>query len=316
MSVASVQNDPFAYLDQAYQGANNEVRYTSVEKTTAEAPSDAAAGTEEDSTALFGEDGFGFDDFLDIINPLQHIPVISNLYREFTGDELSPGARMIGGGIFGGGVGLASSVINSAIEMQTGKDIGGHVIGLFTSDDETSPAPQAVAEVTGLSSASVADTQAPSPVLQAASVAAVNNAPVAATGPANKVLPVINEGVRSSAPNDASNVPEPKLFMGLEWKGGAPNIGDNIKQLETLQKKNLSESQMNEIFKAFGSAAPVQPQTEVKPVSLTTKPADPLAAKQEPSPQPHTNLYAAPADAAVRTPVDLGQSFQYLDTAV
>ncbi|WP_169543772.1 hypothetical protein [Sneathiella aquimaris] len=315
MSVASVQNDPFAYLDQAYQGANNEVRYTSVEKTTAEAPSDAAAGTEEETTALFGEDGFGFDDFLDIINPLQHIPVISNLYREFTGDELSPGARMIGGGIFGGGVGLASSVINSAIEMQTGKDIGGHVIGLFTSDDETAPAPQAVADVTGQPSTAATDRQAPSPLLQAASLAAVNTAPVGAPGPASKALPV-NEEVRPSTPTDASNVPEPKLFMGLEWKGGAPNIGDNIKQLETLQKKNLSESQMNEIFKAFGSAAPVQPETEVKPVSLTTKPADPLASKQEPSAQPHTNLYTPPVDAAVRTPVDLGQSFQYLDTAV
>ncbi|MGB6086494.1 MAG: hypothetical protein WBF74_07845, partial [Parvibaculum sp.] len=31
---------------------------------------------------------FGFSDFLDVINPLQHIPIVSSIYRELTGDEL------------------------------------------------------------------------------------------------------------------------------------------------------------------------------------------------------------------------------------
>ncbi|MBT5663730.1 MAG: hypothetical protein HOJ06_00205, partial [Rhodospirillaceae bacterium] len=47
-------------------------------------------------SAFFGEDGLTFGDVLDIINPLQHIPVVSTLYRELTGDEISPGARMAG----------------------------------------------------------------------------------------------------------------------------------------------------------------------------------------------------------------------------
>jgi hypothetical protein len=42
-----------------------------------------------EDTGFFGEDGFGFDDFLDIINPLQHLPPISLVYRELTGDEIS-----------------------------------------------------------------------------------------------------------------------------------------------------------------------------------------------------------------------------------
>ncbi|MBT5013959.1 MAG: hypothetical protein HON02_05865, partial [Rhodospirillaceae bacterium] len=40
-----------------------------------------------DQFHAFGADGFTFLDFLDIINPLQHIPVVGSLYRDMTGDE-------------------------------------------------------------------------------------------------------------------------------------------------------------------------------------------------------------------------------------
>src|SRR3546814_6236130 len=43
-----------------------------------------------------------FGDFLDIINPLQHIPLVSTLYRAITGDEISPHARILGATLFGG----------------------------------------------------------------------------------------------------------------------------------------------------------------------------------------------------------------------
>ena len=49
---------------------------------------------------IFGDDGFTFLDFLDIINPLHHIPVIGTLYREMTDDSLDPGSRVIGGTLF------------------------------------------------------------------------------------------------------------------------------------------------------------------------------------------------------------------------
>ena len=45
---------------------------------------------------LFGDDGFTFLDFLDIINPLQHIPVVSTIYRDLTGDTLDYGSRVAG----------------------------------------------------------------------------------------------------------------------------------------------------------------------------------------------------------------------------
>ena len=84
--------------------------------------------------AFFGDDGFGFDDFLDLINPLQHIPIVSSIYRELTGDTISEGARILGGAIFGGPIGFASAIGNSMIKQATGKDVGELAISLFDSD--------------------------------------------------------------------------------------------------------------------------------------------------------------------------------------
>ena len=63
-------------------------------------------------SSFVGDDGLGFADLLDVINPLQHIPVIANLYRAITGDQISPPARMAGGTLFGGPIGFVSSLVN------------------------------------------------------------------------------------------------------------------------------------------------------------------------------------------------------------
>ena len=47
--------------------------------------------------SLFSADGLTFRDVLDMINPLQHLPVVSNIYRAITEDELSAGSRLVGG---------------------------------------------------------------------------------------------------------------------------------------------------------------------------------------------------------------------------
>ena len=83
----------------------------------------------------FGSDGFTFADLLDIINPLQHIPIISTLYRSITGDELGAIPRMLGGALFGGPIGLAASAASAVIEGATGKDPGEHILALFDGDE-------------------------------------------------------------------------------------------------------------------------------------------------------------------------------------
>ena len=70
------------------------------------------------------KDGFSFWDFIDIINPLQHIPIVGSIYRAITGDEIGNSARIAGGALFGGPIGLAMGAANAVIENKTGKDAG------------------------------------------------------------------------------------------------------------------------------------------------------------------------------------------------
>ncbi len=116
---------------------------------------------------FFGKDGFNFFDFLDIINPLQHIPILSGLYRKITGDEISPAARRIGGGLFGGPIGFAAAVANVAVEDASGTDIGGHVfqiVGNGGQEPDTSLVQVAGADTFGVGAGSGADA---SPAAQA-----------------------------------------------------------------------------------------------------------------------------------------------------
>lgn len=76
----------------------------------------------------FGDDGLTFEDVLDVINPLQHIPVISSLYREWTGDAIDPVARIAGGALFGGVVGIISSLVNVIVDEISGSDVGAHAL--------------------------------------------------------------------------------------------------------------------------------------------------------------------------------------------
>ncbi len=107
--------------------------------TQSKANGGASFDTEGLEKSLFGKDGFTFHDLLDVINPLQHLPVVSTLYRKFTGDEISPASRVAGGGLFGGVIGLAGSLFNVAVEKATGADVGGHVVALVTGEDIPSP---------------------------------------------------------------------------------------------------------------------------------------------------------------------------------
>ncbi len=86
--------------------------------------------------ARTGDDGFSFGDLVDILNPLQHIPVVSSLYRRLTGDEISGVSRVAGGALFGGWIGGAASVANAMLERVTGDDLGGHITTAFLGDGE------------------------------------------------------------------------------------------------------------------------------------------------------------------------------------
>ena len=79
-----------------------------------------------------------FDAALDAVNPLQHIPGVSSVYRAASGDEINPLASMAGGFLFGGPIGLGVGAASSFIEILTGKSPAEHAMALLEglSDDK------------------------------------------------------------------------------------------------------------------------------------------------------------------------------------
>ena len=77
-----------------------------------------------------------FGDLLDIINPLQHIPIVGWLYRSLTGDEISGPAKILGGLLFGGPIGFIASIFDAVVAEAMGRDLGETVMAaLFDGGD-------------------------------------------------------------------------------------------------------------------------------------------------------------------------------------
>ncbi len=296
----SVTLSQYAYLDQEFAGASNMRQYQPTSVSTPEIDGDRAV-TDDKDMALFGDDGFGFDDFLDIINPLQHLPVISTLYREFTGDEISPGSRMIGGGVFGGGIGLAASVVNTVIEAETGKDVGGHVMAMFTGGEEGNDGSvlAATETETQLSQNSLApNAEATIAAQEKIAAPSVTKAAHTNTGETHQLAPAnIADG-------------KPVLHMGLEWKGKAPDLHKNIQNAQSTQDKGLSEDQLSRIlgsFKVGKVSKSSLPAVEAQPAAVSMDSQKAAAASK---------IYEKQAQSTAKQGLLISDSFSYMDRLI
>lgn len=114
------QNDILANLEKAQKGKIG--RFDSEVRTAALAyapQTPAPSGAQSD---------FKFGDVVDIVNPLHHLPIVGMVYRGLTDDKIGPMAQIIGGAAFGGPIGAVTGTINAVTQIQTGKDVGDHVM--------------------------------------------------------------------------------------------------------------------------------------------------------------------------------------------
>jgi len=109
--------------------AENNAQTTQTTPETALAYSNGPYGSSTNAP-----EAFGFSDILDMINPLHHIPLVSTLYRNITGDEIKPISKIIGGSVFGGIAGAGSALVNIIIEEETGRDITSNIMHLASGE--------------------------------------------------------------------------------------------------------------------------------------------------------------------------------------
>jgi hypothetical protein len=90
------------------------------------------------------DSGFSFKDLLDIVNPLQHIPVVGTLYRAITGDTIKTFPKIAGDTLYGGIEGFVGSMADTIFEKVTGHNMGDTVLAmvehLFDSSPSDAPA--------------------------------------------------------------------------------------------------------------------------------------------------------------------------------
>ena len=156
------------------------------ENTNLTLSGNAASGTVDSTYSYAGRSRsndvgtatMNFADFVDMINPLQHIPVLSSVYRALTEETINPVSRIAGDALYGGVLGLASAGLSAlgAIgdEVVTANNDGQStsaslVAALFGKDDNqatqiASAAPEKTE--TTQEPTQVASLQTPAPVVQ------------------------------------------------------------------------------------------------------------------------------------------------------
>jgi hypothetical protein len=88
-----------------------------------------------------------FHDVVHALNPLQYLPGVGTIYRAITGDTLPEPLQamgsMIAGGLIGGPVGAAVSVVGSLVQHVTGVSLDGlaheAMVAMGLLDDTPSP---------------------------------------------------------------------------------------------------------------------------------------------------------------------------------
>ncbi|MQP64321.1 hypothetical protein GE253_03085 [Niveispirillum sp. SYP-B3756] len=98
-------------------------------RTTQQAMRAEQAGTPSPQKADSKEEGMSFWDVLDVVNPLQHIPIVNKIYQAVTGDTIKTPAKLAGSALFFGPIGLAAAAADAVVEKETGKDMADNVTG-------------------------------------------------------------------------------------------------------------------------------------------------------------------------------------------
>lgn len=193
------------------------------------------------------QESLGFADFIDIINPLQHIPVIGTLYRELTGDTISESARMAGGALWGGPAGLIGALANTITERETGNDIGATALAMARDD---TPATVLDETTTALAAAPMSLDLAPPPESVARFAAAEPHNAAAAQAFSGSAASRLDAFIqRASAVRTADQVPP---------KGPVMAEAD---PLETASRTPSDAKRDGQVVDAQSVALPARPET-------------------------------------------------------
>jgi len=175
-------------------------------KTDATQTASASTTTPSNTKTASTDSGHSFwGDVLDVVNPLQHLPVVGTVYRAITGDQIGDVEKVAGDTLYGGPIGLVSSLADVAFEKITGQDFGSTVmafVGLDHGDSATALAANAP-KTEPAKSAVVASKEATAAPIQLASAMKPRIVPAASPTVAAQPKPVTSQGTSTATPTSS-----------------------------------------------------------------------------------------------------------------
>ncbi len=141
--------------------------FSAIARAPAPTPAQSAAANAAASDAPETNSKSAFDDLLDIVNPLQHIPIVSTIYRAITGDTIHPFEQIAGDTLYGGALGFAGSLADTAFTQIAGKSLGDTVMAMFEGGNDTQVAQAAPAATYLVTPSAQTDVAAAAPPVSA-----------------------------------------------------------------------------------------------------------------------------------------------------
>ena len=114
-------------------------------KISEPSPFATAFQMQESPVQPYGDDDFGFGDVIDMVNPLHHIPIVSNIYQELTGDTIKAPTKIMGASLYGGPVGMLGGIVKAISQEHMGADLTENAMAFASNlkSDLTKTAPKA-----------------------------------------------------------------------------------------------------------------------------------------------------------------------------
>ena len=203
---------------------------------------------------------------VDIVNPLQHIPVVSSIYRRMTGDQISGPAMIAGGALFGGPLGGAMAAANVAMAQESGSYAGDRMLASMLDD-----APAASAAATSQLAQAPA---APAPDAATVTLAAasgdsffISSNSASLQTPSLSASPTPNRTRTASGETATSRDPDTPVIRQL----GTENVSATVRHSGSLAPSQRLTARVMDASSSSLPEAPADSRMEIPPELMALK---------------------------------------------
>lgn len=197
---------------------------------------------EASEQAFFGTDGPSFGDLVDVINPLNHIPFLSDLVGEKEEEKPAVASRLAGGLLFGGPIGFVASLMNEVFREATGASFAGAVVAALSGEELPGATQIQVAEAETASPTAADDMIAQTAMVDEVEVSNLDDATHALS--AARTADITREAQMGSASKDAKVAARNRAMLDLYGNSASASTAYQKAQFTPFLKEASGTNQV------------------------------------------------------------------------